>query len=272
MLKKIGWFYVTLALVAFLIVGCKKEEATSEPESSGKAKYASTGDEGTVAGVIKFDGTAPEPKKIDMSQDPNCVSTPGDKLTDDVVVTDGKLANVFVYVKGGPVDNFTFDKTSDSAVLDQQGCRYQPRVLGIQTGQTLRVLNSDPTTHNIHPTPKNNQEWNEAQAAGAPPKEKKFNRAETLIPVKCNQHPWMQAYIGVMPHGFFAVSGKDGAYSIKGLPPGEYTLVAWHEKYGEKSQKINVAAKGSVSQDFNYGAGQAYMPTSLKIEPALMLP
>jgi hypothetical protein len=113
-----------------------------------------------------------------MSQDANCAGSPGDKSADDLIVTDGKLANVFVYVKGGPADRYSFDTPSEPVVLDQLGCRYQPRVLGIQTNQTFKVTNSDNTTHNVHPSPKTNQEWNNMQAQGAPAIEKKFPRAE----------------------------------------------------------------------------------------------
>jgi plastocyanin len=278
MLKRITSTCLMAALAAFLLVGCGGDKgggttnsggATSTP---GAATYKKTGDEGTIAGVIKFDGTPAQAKKIDMGADANCASASGDKTMNDLLVADGKLENVFIYVKGDAVDKATFDTPSSPVSLDQQGCRYHPRVLGIQTGQTLRVTNSDPTTHNVHPTPKNNQEWNRSQAPSAPPIEQKFNRAEILVPVKCNIHPWMKASIGVLGHPYFVVSGKDGAYSIKDLPPGSYTLVAWHETLGEQTQNITVGAKESKTQDFTFRAGQAYAPTSLKVEPVLILP
>jgi len=274
MFKRISSVLIAAILVSFLIVSCKPKKGAEEEEPAENAKpaYSSKGDEGTVTGVIKFEGTPPTPKRIDMGGDANCASAPGDKLTEDYVVTDGKVANVFLYVTGGPVNNFSFETPSSPVVLDQHGCHYEPHVLGVQTSQTIRILNSDQATHNIHPYPKNNPEWNESQPAGAAPKEKKFSRAETLIPVKCNQHPWMQAYIGVLPHPFFSVSAKDGTYTIKGLPPGKYTLVAWHEKAGEQKQEITVGASESKTQDFTYKSGVAYAPSSLSIQPALVLP
>jgi plastocyanin len=275
MLKRFSSILIAAALVAILIAACKpkdKDGGETPQTDSSKAKYSSKGDEGTVSGVIKFDGTPPAPKRIDMGQDPNCASAAGDKNTDDVVVADGKLANVFVYVTGGATEKFSFDTPSSPNTLDQHGCRYVPHVLGVQTGQTLKITNSDQATHNIHPTPKSNPEWNESQAPGTPPKEKKFNRPETLIPVKCNQHPWMKAYIGVLAHPYYAVSAQDGAYSIKDLPPGTYTLIAWHEKLGEQKQSITVGAKEAKTQDFTYKGSVAYNPTSLKVEPALKLP
>jgi plastocyanin len=277
MLRRIGVMCMLLALAAMLVVGgCKRRdkdnENADEPSAQSKPKYASKGDEGTVSGTVKFDGTPPTPKKIDMSADANCASAQGDKTTDDVSVDAGKLANVFVYIKGGSVDKFKYDQAADAAVLDQQGCRYHPHVLGLQTGQTLRVLNSDPTTHNVHPSPRVNQEWNQSQPPSAAPIEKKFNRKETLIPVKCNQHPWMKAYIGVLDHPYYAVSAKDGTYSIKNVPPGNYTLVFWHETLGEQTQNITVAAKESKTQDISYKSGTAYRATSLEVAPALVLP
>lgn len=276
MLKRLGTVLAMLTLATVIVaVGCKgKTKKAEEGPSDGaaKPKYASKGDEGTITGKVSFEGVAPAAKKIDMSQDANCAGSPGDKSADDLLVADGKLANVFVYVKGGPADRNSFDIPSEPVVLDQIGCRYHPRVLGIQTNQTFRVTNSDNTTHNVHPSPKTNQEWNNMQAQGAPPIEKKFSRAETLIPVKCNQHPWMKANVGVLSHPYFAVSAKDGSYTIKNVPPGTYTLVFWHETRGEQTQQVTVAAKESKTQDITYKASATAQATSMEIGPALILP
>ena len=276
MLKRIGIVIALVAMAAVLIVGCGKKgnKANKNNEDGGGAKplYATKGDEGTITGKVSFEGTAPEPKKIDMSQDANCAGSAGDKNADDLLVADGKLANVFVYLKGGVTDKNSFPTPSDPVTLDQQGCRYHPRVLGIQTNQKFKVTNSDNTTHNIHPSPKTNQEWNQMQAQGAPPIEKQFARAETLIPVKCNQHPWMKANIGVLSHPFFAVTAKDGTYTIKNVPPGTYKLVFWHETKGEQTQDVTVGAKETKTQDITFKAGATAKLTSLEIGPALVLP
>jgi hypothetical protein len=276
MLKKIGVVCTLLTLATVLIaVGCghgSKNKNAGADESGGKPQYASKGDEATITGKITYDGPSPELKKIDMSQDAYCAGSSGDKSADDLLVADGKLANVFVYLKGGPVDKFSFPTPSDPVTLDQQGCRYHPRVLGIQTNQPFKVTNSDNTTHNIHPSPKTNPEWNKMQAQGAPPIEEKFHRPETLIPVKCNQHPWMKASIGVLAHPYFAVSAKDGTYTIKNVPPGTYTLVFWHETKGEQTQQITIAAKESKTQDATYKAGATAGATSMQIGPTLVLP
>ena len=276
MLKRIGIVLAVAAMVMFLVaVGCRKRSKdTAEEKGSDTAKpvYKATGNEGTITGKVSYDGPAPELKKIDMSGDANCASAASDKTADDVVVTDGKLANVFVYLKGGVTDKNSFETPSEPVVLDQQGCRYHPRVFGIQTNQTFKVVNSDKTTHNIHPSPKTNPEWNKMQAQGAPAIEEKFKRPETLIPVKCNQHPWMKANIGVLSHPFFAVTAKDGMYTIKDVPPGNYTLVFWHEVKGEQSQQVTVGNKETKTQDITYKAGATARATSMEIGPALILP
>jgi plastocyanin len=276
MLRKIATICAMLILaVVFVLAGChggKKTGGKSEDGETKKPAYVSKGDEGTITGKVNFDGTPPTPKKIDMSQDANCVSAAGDKNVDDTLVEGGKLANVFVYLKGGGIEKSSYPVPSEPVVLDQQGCRYHPRTLGIQTNQKFEVTNSDPTTHNVHPSPKTNQEWNQSQPQGAPPIEKTFGRKEVMIPVKCNQHPWMKANIGVLDHPYFAISGKDGSYTIKNVPPGTYTLIFWHETLGEQQQQVTVAAKESKTQDVTYKAGQAYAPSSLPIQPALVLP
>lgn len=276
MIKKMGTVCALLVLTtAFIAGGCAKRHSTATDEKTdgaAKPQYASKGDEGTITGTVSFDGPAPELKKIDMSQDANCAGSAGDKSADDLLVADGKLANVFVYLRGGPADKFTYPTPSEPVVLDQQGCRYHPRVLGVQTNQPFKVTNSDNTTHNIHPSPTKNPEWNQMQAQGAPAIEKKFSKAETLIPVKCNQHPWMKANVGVLGHPYFAVTGKDGSYTIKNVPPGPYTLVFWHETKGEQTQQVTIAAKESKTQDITYKAGATAQATSMQIGPALVLP
>jgi plastocyanin len=193
---------------------------------------------------VKLDGTAPKPSKIDMSQDPACKGT---NTVETYVVDNGDLANVFVYVKDGLSGNF--DPPKDAVSIDQQGCKYHPHVLGVMVGQNIEVKNDDPTTHNIHPTPQNNREWNLTQTPNGTPVEKNFAREEIMLPVKCNIHPWMRMYINVVKNPFYAVTGPDGKYEIKGLPPGTYTIGFVQEKLGEKDQKITVAAKDSKTVD-----------------------
>jgi plastocyanin/predicted small lipoprotein YifL len=246
---------VLLILMAILsFAGCgKKEPAEEQPAASSPATAPAATPidpvtSATVSGTVKFEGAAPKPAKIDMSQDANCK---GSNAAETVMVTDGKLANVFVYVKEG-LGNRTFALPKDPVALDQSGCKYHPHVLGVMAGQTVKIANSDPTTHNIHPTPKDNREWNESQAAQAPALEKTFAREEIMLPVKCNQHPWMKMYISVTKSPFYAVTGPDGRFEIKGLPPGDYTLAFVHEKLGEQDQKVTLAAKESKTLDASF--------------------
>ena len=170
------------------------------------------------AALFLLTATPPAPKKIDTSADPVCGQKNPNLLTDDTIVKDGKLANVFVYMKEGTADGgkkiaeYTWATPTAAAQLDQNGCHYAPHVMGVQVNQKISITNSDATQHNIHPTPKLNPEWNQTQSAGQGPIEKSFARAEVLIPVKCNQHPWMKAYIGVMKHPLFAVSSDDWCF------------------------------------------------------------
>jgi plastocyanin len=183
-----------------------------------------------------------------MSQDPACKGT---NTAEAVVATGGHLANVFVYVKDG-LGGHTFDIPKEAVTLDQSGCKYHPHMLGVMAGQDVKIVNSDPTTHNIHPTPKDNREWNESQPPSSAPLDKNFAREEILLPVKCNQHPWMKMYINVVKNPFYAVSGADGKFEIKGLPPGDYTLAFVHERYPEQDVKVTLAAKDAKTVDVTF--------------------
>jgi plastocyanin len=250
--RKLWTILLGLCVGLLLLAGCNKKENTNEEQgTSSEAKPAAAAapiDPATaasVSGTVTFDGAAPKPVKIDMSQDPACK---GNNQSETLVADGGKLANVFVYVKEGLGDR-TFDAPKDPVELNQEGCRYHPHVLGVMVGQKIEIKNDDPTTHNIHPTPANNREWNESQPPKAPALEKDFGREEIMLPVKCNQHPWMKMYINVSKTPFYAVTGADGKYEIKGLPPGDYTLAFVHEKLGEQTQKITLAAKDSKTAD-----------------------
>jgi plastocyanin len=248
----------TLALCAILLtVACTKKEEqpanTTAEQPAMSMSPASPIDPATAAtinGTVKFDGAAPKQAKIDMSQDPACK---GMNEAEAVVVDNGDLDNVFVYVKDG-LGNRTFEVPKDPVVLDQSGCKYHPHVLGVMAGQTVQIKNDDQTTHNIHPTPKDNREWNESQPPSSAPLEKTFAREEIMLPVKCNQHPWMKMYINVVKSPFYAVTDKSGKYEIKGLPPGDYTIAFVHEKLGEQDQKVTVAAKDTKTVDQSFKA------------------
>ena len=258
--RKTGLKMMAVSMLALfsllLLAACNKKEeqpANTMSQEAAPAPAATPIDPATVAtvnGTVKFDGTAPKPSKIDMSQDPACK---GMNEAENIVVADGDLANVFVYVKDG-LGSRTFDVPKDAVVLDQQGCKYHPHMLGVMAGQTVQIKNDDMTTHNIHPTPKDNREWNESQPPSSPAIEKNFAREEIMLPVKCNQHPWMRMYINVVKSPFYAVTGPDGKYEIKGLPPGDYTIAFVQEKLGEQDQKVTLAAKDSKTVDQTFKA------------------
>lgn len=279
------WLSLVSALcVLALSLACSKSPDTNTPtpEATSSAKTYS-GPTGTVNGVVSFNGTVPPAKKIDTSADAVCGQRNPNLSTEDTLVKDGKLANVFVYIKEGAATDgtkfadYTWSTPTTAVNLDQNGCHYKPHVLGIQTNQKLSITNSDPTQHNIHWTPKVNPEWNQSQPNGAPAIEKTFARSEVLVPVKCNQHPWMKAYVGVLKHPFFAVSAEDGTYSLKGVPPGTYTVVAWKEGGADGTQKtmsVTVPANGNATADFAFGeaATTKAEPNSLQMLPAIEFP
>jgi len=258
-------FVYSLALVTaftLLMVACSKktEETSEQPAESTTASQPTPIDQSTVGevtGKASFDGAKPKPHRIMMDQDPVCVKKHNGPVTaeDDEVNANNTLPNVFVYVKAG-AEKYVFTPPADLVPLDQDGCMYKPHVLGIMVGQTLNIVSSDATTHNIHPMPKDNREWNMSQPPGAAPIQQKFAREEVMIPVKCNQHPWMRAYIGVLKTPFYAVTGSDGTYTIKGLPPGDYTIGAWTSIGGgqgqTQEQKVTVGAKESKTVDFSF--------------------
>lgn len=208
---------------------------------------------GTVSGKIAFDGAAPGRKKLDMNADPVCAAKHTTPAQSEAVMVNGNgtLRNVFVYVKKG-LEGKKFAAPTTPAVLDQHGCMYTPHVLGVQVGQPLKVLNSDGTLHNIHPKPKLNKEFNLAMPKFLKEKTQTFDKAEVMIPVKCDVHPWMQSYVGVLDHPFYNVTGDAGTFELKGLPAGKYTVEAWHEVCGSQTQEVTVAEGGTASVNFTF--------------------
>lgn len=246
------WLILALCLLPVL-AGCGggAKEETSEAPAAPAAPAAAPANAGGISGTITYAGPDAD-TPIAFSADPICASmhsTPVD--TNEIAVKDGKLANVFVYVKSG-LEGQTFTAPAEKKELDQQGCQYTPRVMGMQVGQTLSVKNTDATLHNVHALATVNQEFNQAQPQTTPPIDKVMDKQEVMMHVKCDVHPWMTAWVGVLPHPFYAVSGDDGGFSIKDLPPGKYTIEAWHEKLGTQTQEVTVGPNQTATVAFDF--------------------
>jgi plastocyanin len=219
--------------------------------SSNRVSAATTGQ---VTGTVKLDGTPPHQRAIDMSKDPSCAAAHKDKpITTETVVTgaNGGLANVVVYVSQGLTGNEP--PSSQPAQLEQKGCQYFPHVVAVDVGQHMKILNSDQALHNIHPQPTKNSAWNKSQTPGSPALDVTWANEEIPVPVKCNVHPWMQAFI-VVVKGPYGVTNDSGAFTLDNLPPGAYTLTAWQETYGTQTQNVTVAAGKPTNVSFTFKA------------------
>lgn len=208
---------------------------------------------GTVTGRVTFTGAAPAGQLIDMSAEPTCAEKHPQGVTDASVVVNpnGTLRNVFVYVREGPVTGLTFPVPATPVEINQDGCVYEPRVFGIQARQTLSIRNSDGLLHNIKAVPTTNRPFNISQPTNMVTA-RSFTTPEIMVPLECNVHSWMNAYVGVLSHPYYAVSGEDGSFSIGRLPPGTYTLEAWHERYGTQTQQVTVEANGTATVTFTF--------------------
>jgi hypothetical protein len=226
--------------------------AAAPTAAPAAATAAANPDAATVTGMVKVDGAVPKMAPIQMSADPYCQSQHSTPATEPDVVAGpaGELANVFVYVKN---ISGTFPPPSTPVVLNQQGCEYHPHVNAVMVGQPLEIKNSDTTLHNVHGMPNVNSQFNVGQPVPNMVSTQKLDKVEmTPFKIKCDVHGWMRSYMAVMPHPFYAVSATDGTFKIGNLPPGQYTIVAWHEKYGQSEQQITVGAKESKAVSFSF--------------------
>jgi Carboxypeptidase regulatory-like domain len=206
-----------------------------------------------VTGKVKFVGTKPAMPKIDMTEEPKCKAKYQAVPTEETVVVNanGTLADVFVYVKSGLPASYQAPTPAGPVTLDQDGCRYHPHVLGIQVGQSLAIKNSDGILHNIKAKAKANRPFNISQPS-VMTSSKTFDKPEVMVALECNVHGWMHAWLGVLPHSFYSVSGADGSFTLAGLPPGTYTIEAWHEKYGTQTATVTVAGSETKTADFSF--------------------
>jgi len=238
----------------------------AQSESQPRQTYQPLEDQGSVSGAVIFSGRPPAQKRISQVADKECVRLNPSARYEDVLVRHKHLQNVFVYIKSGSsLAGLTFKTPSAPAVLDQRGCRFDPHVFGIQVGQMLEIRNSDPTTHNEHEGARSNPQRNNAQAEGAPPITRQFDHPEIMIPINCRQHPWMITYLGVLSHPFFAVTDLNGYFRIAGLPPGNYTIAAWHERFGEKTIEVTVTPRAQQTLSFEFSSADDHGARSPRV-------
>lgn len=257
MKKPLKYLGVLLA-GTFLIAGCGQKSSDDDlaafaNKASGTA--AATGAKGTavLSGKVTLNGKAPAPAKIDMSADPVCKAQHSTSVTDPSVLqnADGTLQNVFVYVKSGAG---SYSAPTTPVTLEQKGCMYNPRVIGVQPGQKFEIINSDATMHNVHCMATVNDPFNLGQPVQNMVSEKIFSKPEIMANVKCDVHGWMHAFIGVVNNPFFNVTGAEGTFKISELPAGTYTLEAWHEKYGTSDQTVTIKDGETQTVNFTFNA------------------
>lgn len=261
MSERSRWHPIVAGLAVAALAACGGGDGTDGDGGEAPAEAAGPAvppdSQATVTGMVSFEGTPPEAESIDMSAEEACASGYGEEgpMTQHVLVSDGSLANVFVYVKS-EMDR-SFPTPSEPVTLDQQDCRYTPHVLGVQSGQDLRITNSDSLLHNINAQPSTNRGFNISQPQAGMATTRTFSLQEVMIPVKCDVHGWMNAYIGVLEHPYHSVSATDGSFSLEGLPPGEHVIEAWHERYGVQEDTVTVAAGESASASFTFSEQMA---------------
>ena len=208
----------------------------------------------SVTGTVTFTGTAPKLNPLTMDADPACAKKHSGPVPSELLVlgTGNSMGNVMVWVSKGLPAGKTWPAPAAPAVLDQNGCQYKPHVMGLMVGQAYKILNSDGILHNIHTLPKINPGFNKPMPATLKETTTKFDKPEPIFHIKCDVHPWMQAYVGVFTNPFFSVTGADGKFTISGLDPGTYEITAWHERLGTQTATVTVAATGSKTQDFKF--------------------
>ena len=259
-MKKAG--SVIIFFLAFVMSGCGQSSQdtpkanVSEPGSSPVGSTTKKMDPATVStikGKVTFEGQAPAPKEILIRGNPECsvFHKEGKILSEELVAENDGLRNVFVYIKEG-LEGYQFDPPSEPVTISNKSCVYTPHVSGAQAGQPVALLNEDNTLHNVHTYSKNNRPFNLGFPFQGMKQTKKFDAAEIMVTLKCDVHPWMIGYLGVVSHPCFAVSGPDGSFELKNLPPGEYTIEAWHEKLGVQSQKIKIGPQETKEIQFRF--------------------
>lgn len=228
---------VLFCLLTALLLSCGSEKEAPPPPETATPPIAAA----TLQGQVLFEGTVPPEGTLQMDGNPECRSLhpPGKIPAGEVLVQEGKVQNAFVYVKKG-LEGVGFPAPTEAATVRNETCLYRPHVLGVVTGQPIEFLNSDPTLHNVHALPEKQKPWNVGLPFQGMKIVKKFSDPEVMVRLKCDLHPWMVGYIGVLPHPYFAVTGPDGRFELKNLPSGGYTIGVWHERFGEQEKEVTL--------------------------------
>ena len=214
------------------------------------AKRVDESKAGRVSGRVLLEGEPPAAPSLNMDSDPVCARQQGNAAAA-VAVQDGGLDNVFVYVKDG-LGNYYFDAPSEPVKVDQKGCHYVPHVFGVRVGQPVEFANSDPTVHNVRADARVNRDFNFTQPMAGMRDKRTFTAPEVMVRLKCDVHPWMSAYAGVMEHPYFAVTTGGGRFELKSVPAGTYTVEAWHEKLGTRTQQVTLGENESKELTFSF--------------------
>jgi hypothetical protein len=257
-MHKRAYFFCALLLAASLVAACGGggNEGGVPPEpggaSAGGGGFDMSKATGMVMGKISFDGMPPAPEKIQMSADPYCQQHNKDGVTETVKVSDGGLENVIVYVSSGAPAG-PYATPTQAVEIDQQDCHYVPHVFTIMTNQPLRIKNGDMTLHNIHVWAEKNPQYNQGQPVQGMVNETKFANPEIAVPIRCDVHKWMNSFVGVFDHPFHTVSKEGGKFELK-VPPGNYEITAWHEKYGKKTMMVEVKDNEHKDANFTFSA------------------
>jgi hypothetical protein len=250
MAAAVRWQLLVTGALALAASGCGPQQSKEASQPVATIDSATTG---SITGTVRLEGTPPAFKPIDMSASPACVQANASPVVPPLVVTGekGELSNVVIYVKQG-LGNYRFDAPTDPVVLMQKNCMYEPHVLALMTNQPFEIENNDPTMHNVHPMPKHNRQWSTSQPAGSAALKSSFARPELAMPVLCNVHPWMRAFVFAFDNPYFAVTSKAGTFQLQNLPPGTYTIEAWQENYSTQDQTVTIAPKESKVISFTF--------------------
>lgn len=256
------WHWVTAVSLVISMAGCAAKEEPAPPQTPAHTASAETGvaafsadpsQAGQLTGVVRYAGSQTVQPTLPVRGNPECsiYHEGGEAPNEELLVSSGMLQNAFVYVKTGLEDK-RFAPPAQAVEIDNKNCLYSPHVTGAMVDQPILLVNSDPTLHNVHAYSKNSKSWNIGLPVQGMKVTKKFSNPEVMVALKCDVHPWMQGYLGVLPHPYFAVTDASGAFTLKDVPAGKYTLEVWHEKLGTQSQEITIGPLENKQIEFTY--------------------